>query len=110
MIGLRNLLAPLPDARDGEIFETLLARPGVRVERIVSHGQATPEDSPYCQKHDEWVLLLSGEARLWIEGQEEIRLVPGDQQLIPAHAVHRVIATAPDRPTVWLALHFGEQD
>jgi len=104
-----NLLDPLPDARGGEIFETLLARPGVRVERIVSHGQATLEEAPYCQPHDEWVLLLAGEARLWIEGQEEIRLLPGDQRLIPALAVHRVVATAPDRPTIWLALHFGEE-
>lgn len=55
------------------------------------------------------MLLLAGEARLWIDGEEEIRLLPGDQQLVPAHAVHRVTWTAPDRQTVWLALHFGEQ-
>lgn len=104
-----NLLHPLPDARGGECFETLLRRPGVRVERIVSHGQATPRDAPYCQPHDEWVLLLAGQARLWIAGAGEIMLSPGDQRLIPAHAVHRVIWTAPDEATVWLALHFGEE-
>ena len=109
MSAARNLLDPLPDARAGELFETLLVRPGVRVERIVSHGQVTPEHAPSCQPHDEWVLLLAGEARLWIDGEEEIRLLPGDRKLVPAHAVHRVTWTAPDRPTVWLALHFGEQ-
>ena len=109
MSAARNLLDQLPDARAGELFETLLVRPGVRVERIVSHGQVTPEHAPYCQPHDEWVLLLAGEARLWIDGEEEIRLLPGDRKLVPAHAVHRVTWTAPDRPTVWLALHFGEQ-
>jgi len=105
-----NLLHPLPDARGGEVFETLLARPGVRVERIVSHGQATPEEAPYCQPHDEWVLLLAGQARLWIEGEGEIALAPGDRRLIPARAAHRVTWTAPDEPTVWLALHFGEEE
>ncbi|MGE4431024.1 MAG: cupin domain-containing protein [Sphingobium sp.] len=104
-----NLLHPLPDARGGERFETLLTRPGVRVERIVSHGQATPQDAPYCQPHDEWVLLLAGRARLWIAGAGETMLRPGDQRLIPAHAAHRVTWTAPDEATVWLALHFGEE-
>lgn len=104
-----NLLHPLPDARQEERFETLLTRPGVRVERIVSHGQATPEDAPYRQSHDEWVLLLAGQAWLWIDGVGEVMLLPGDQRLIPAHAEHRVTWTPPDEATVWLALHFGEE-
>lgn len=105
---MANLLSPLPDARAVEMFETLLSRPGVRIERIVSHGQATPMDAPYDQSHDEWVLLLAGRARLWIAGEGEVELVPGDTRLIHAGVVHRVTWTTPDEPTVWLAVHLGE--
>lgn len=104
-----SLFHPLPDARKAEIFETLLSRPGVRVERIISYGQVTPEDQPYAQPYDEWVALVAGGARLWVEGQEEICLCPGDHCLIPAYAPHRVTWTAPDEPTIWLALHFDGQ-
>jgi cupin 2 domain-containing protein len=88
----------------------LLSRPGVRIERIVSAGQATPVDAPYDQDHDEWVLLLAGAAGLWIDGDGdgdgERALQPGDAVLIPAHCRHRVTWTAVDPPTVWLAVHF----
>lgn len=104
-----NLLKPLPDASAGEIAETLLSRPGARIERIVSLGQTTPADAPYDQAHDEWVLLLTGRARLWIAGEGEEELAPGDCRLIPAHAAHLVTWTAPDEPTVWLAIHMGEE-
>ncbi|HWJ71335.1 MAG TPA: cupin domain-containing protein [Sphingobium sp.] len=100
-----NLLAPLPDARGAEVFTALLARPGVRIERIVSQGQVTPPDAPYDQPHDEWVLLLAGAARLWMDGTGEHDLAPGDALLIPAHVRHAVTWTQADPPTVWLAVH-----
>jgi cupin 2 domain-containing protein len=102
-----NLLDDLPDATAAEVFTTLLARPGIRVERIVSHGQATPVDAPYDQPHDEWLLLLRGAAGLWLEGEAERTLRSGDTLLIPAHCRHRVTWTAPNEPTVWLAIHLG---
>jgi cupin 2 domain-containing protein len=43
---------------------------------------------------------------LWIEGQEEQDLRPGDHLLIPAHEVHRVTWTATGETTIWLAIHF----
>ena len=64
-----NILTPLPDASGGEVFTALLTRPGIRIERIVSQGQQTPIDAPYMQSHDEWVLLLAGATRLWLEGK-----------------------------------------
>jgi cupin 2 domain-containing protein len=103
-----NLLADLPPAQAGEVFTDLLARPGARIERIVSHGQATPADRPYVQAHEEWVLLLAGRAELWLEGSGTVSLGVGDHLLIPANVPHRVTFTAPDDPTVWLAIHFGE--
>lgn len=101
-----NLLGPLPDGGGQEVFTELLRRPGVRLERIVSTGQVTPSDQPYDQPHDEWVLLLAGVARLWIEGEGDRELVAGDCLLIPAHMRHRVTWTLEDVATVWLALHF----
>ncbi|MDG2535020.1 cupin domain-containing protein [Sphingomonas sp. HITSZ_GF] len=104
---IANLLAELPDARAGEVFTALLARAGVRIERIVSHGQATPADAPMVQGWDEWVLLLKGAARLRIEDGAEIALAPGDHLLIAAGQRHWVTWTPDDRETVWLAVHLG---
>jgi cupin 2 domain-containing protein len=101
-----NLLDDLPVRADAEIFTEVLSRKGVQIERIVSTGQSTPADKPYCQEHDEWVLLLAGSAGLWIEGEGERDLRPGDHVLIAAHRRHRVTWTAKAEPTVWLAIHF----
>jgi cupin 2 domain-containing protein len=102
-----NLFDDLPRHADTELFTELLSREGVRIERIVSTGQSTPADQPYHQEHDEWVLLVIGSAGLWIEGEGERDLGPGDHVLIPAGRPHRVTWTAQGGPTVWLAVHFA---
>jgi cupin 2 domain-containing protein len=79
-----NLFDHLPRQSDQEVLTELHWRKGVRTERIVSTGQCTPVDKPYHQEHDEWVLLLSGSAGLWIEGEPERELKPGDYVLIPS--------------------------
>lgn len=104
---IANLFAPLPSAAAGEVFTDLLARPGVRIERIVSGGQVTPADAPHRQDQDEWVVLLAGSAAIRCEGGEEAVLVPGDHLLIPAGTQHWVTRTDADVPTVWLAVHLG---
>lgn len=107
-----NLLATTHAGSDGgEIFETLLAAPGCRIERIVSTGQASPPGFWYDQPGGEWVMLVAGAARLRIEGETAARtLAPGDWLDLPAHCRHRVEWTAPDRQTVWLAVHYGTSD
>ena len=101
----RNLLADLPTALEEEEITDLLRAPGVRLERIVSTGQASPSGYWYDQDEVEWVMVLKGAARLEIEGEAEDRaLGPGDHLTLPAHCRHRVTWTDPDRPTVWLAL------
>lgn len=103
-----NLLADLPAYSDQEAFSEILARPGVRVERIVSFGHASPEGFWYDEPQGEWVLLLTGAARLRFEDESTTRtLVPGDHVDIPPHCRHRVEWTDPARPTVWLAVHYG---
>lgn len=104
---IANLFAPLPSAAAGEVFTELLARPGVRIERIVSAGQATPEDAPFVQDADEWVVVLAGSAAIRLEGQAEAALEPGDHLLIPGGTRHWVTRTDGAVPTVWLAVHLG---
>jgi cupin 2 domain-containing protein len=106
-VPVSNLLTDAAGDGPDELFATLLERPGIRIERIVSRGHFTPADAPYDQPWGEWVLLVEGAARLWIEGQEEVALGPGDHLLIPAHRRHRVTWTRPDAATIWLAVHFG---
>jgi cupin 2 domain-containing protein len=103
-----NLLRDLPDARAGEVTDALLAAPGVRIERIVSLGQASPPGFWYDQPQAEWVLLLAGAARLRFADEPHDRVLgPGDWLHIPAHRRHRVEWTDPAQPTVWLAMFFG---
>ena len=105
-----NLFETVPDTLDEEQFEILLETESMRIERIVSTGQASPPGDWFDQAWDEWVLLLKGAARLVFEGEDTPRpLSPGDYLLIPAHVRHRVDWTDPDRATVWLAVHFKPQ-
>ncbi len=110
LVGLSdgNLLSGLPSQPVvDEMVETLLERPGVRIERIVSTGQATPAGEWLDQASDEWVMVVAGRARLSIESEARDReLGPGDFVFLPAHCRHRVAWTDAEKPTVWLAIHF----
>ena len=107
-----QLLHPLADAAAGEQTTPLLdlatPRSWLRIERIVSAGQASPEGFWYDQDHGEFVLLLAGSAALRIERERRAReLVPGDYVFLPPHCRHRVERSSADPPAVWLALHLA---
>jgi cupin 2 domain-containing protein len=104
----KNIFLHLPTAnRQEEFFEQLAGSGDVRIERIASLGHTSPEDFWYDQEHDEWVLVLQGQARLLFEeGHEIVDLAPGDWLNIPAHARHRVAWTDPGERTIWLAVHY----
>lgn len=104
-----NLFSDLGERLPDEVCETLLDAPDVRVERIVSHGHASPDGFWYDQPQHEWVVLLKGAARLRCE-EESIELRPGDFVNISAHQRHRVEWTSSNEPTVWLAVHYGGQE
>jgi cupin 2 domain-containing protein len=105
---IRNILSDLPSALNGEVFDTIINSTSVRIERIVSNGQATPEGHWYDQTHDEWVLVLTGGAELLLDdGQAAHRLTAGDHILIPAGCRHRVVWTDTAEKTVWLAIHIS---
>jgi cupin 2 domain-containing protein len=107
-----NLFDGLPPApQPEELFETLCARPGVRIERIVSTGQCSPPGFWYDQPGDEWVALLSGSATLRFEDEVVGReLRPGDCVFIAARRRHRVDHTDAATQSVWLAVHLDPPD
>ncbi|MBY6108552.1 cupin domain-containing protein [Ferrimonas balearica] len=103
-----NLKAGLPGLgqSDPEWFDGLVQTPNARIERILSHGQVTPQGQWYDQAEDEFVVLIEGAAQLQIEGESQPRqLAAGDWLLLPAHCRHRVVWTDPNQPSLWLALH-----
>jgi cupin 2 domain-containing protein len=102
-----NVLTDLPAMLNEEEVQELLSARNVRIERIVSTGQASPSGYWYDQDWAEWVVVLTGAARLLFEGEAEPRSMrPGDCVNIPAHVRHRVEWTDPSVPTVWLAVHY----
>jgi len=104
MIEQGNVFEGIPAELAVEQFTPLLSAPGVRIERIVSHGRASPPDFWYDQSDTEWVILLQGAAGVLFEGEAAPRaLKRGDHLHIPAHARHRVAWTEP--MTIWLAVH-----
>ena len=104
----QNIFAGISDQLNDERIDAIISADGVRIERIVSTGQASPPGFWYDQDGTEWVIVLSGSAGLLFEGEAEPRaLGPGDFVNIPAHARHRVEWTDPTHPTVWLAVHYG---
>ena len=102
---IANLFHPLYAPTSGEVFEDLLRLGPVRIERIAS--SSIPEPVLYDQSQDEWVLLLQGKARLWLNG-DEIDLGAGDHVLIPAHTPHRVLETSAEPCCLWLAVHIDK--
>ena len=101
-----NLFDDLPRNLPEELLTTLLDAADVRIERIVSHGHASPEGLWYDQDRPEWVVVLKGAARLRVE-DGTVEMVPGDFVDIPAHKRHRVEWATPDEPTIWLAVFYG---
>ena len=84
----------------GEIFEPLFESEHVTIERIVSSGNQPP--AKYVQDHDEWVLLVRGEAEMTVDG-ERLSLKAGDTLLLPARMPHEVLSTSSN--ALWLTVH-----
>jgi glyoxylase I family protein len=104
----RSLTDSIPPRMPDEIVEVLANNASARVERIVSHGHASPADFWYDQDEHEFVLVVDGAARLDIEGQPPLDLGPMDWVFLEAHVRHRVAWTDPDRDTIWLAVFFRD--
>ncbi|MBN2809372.1 MAG: cupin domain-containing protein [Deltaproteobacteria bacterium] len=99
----KNIPAPMAK----EFFETICRHEHVRIERIVSWGQASPEGFWFDQADNEFVLLIEGRAALKFENEAEtVVLEAGDYLDIKAHVRHRVEWTAAEGATIWLAVFY----
>jgi len=102
-----NLFASLPRGLADEQTIELVAGENLRIERIVSTGQASPPGFWYDQDWAEWVLVVAGSAGVLFEGEAEPRVLrAGDFFHIAAHRRHHIAWTDREQPTVWLAVHY----
>ena len=65
----QNLFSGIPSKLRNERVDDLVASAGLRIERIISTGHASPPGFWYDQPWSEWVVVLSGSAGLLIEGE-----------------------------------------
>ncbi len=101
-----NIYSKIPNSKRKEIFQALSQNKSVKIERIISCGQATKKDKWLKTRHAEWVILLKGAARLRFRKNNRLfNLKPGDYILISANSPHRVEWTHPRVKTIWLAVH-----
>lgn len=104
---MNNLFNNLPSLPE-ELVTVLAENQHVRIERIVSTGHSSPEGFWYDQDDHEWVVVLSGEAKMLFQNGDTLPMKPGDHLLIPAHKKHRVDWTSSEEPTVWLAVFYRD--
>jgi cupin 2 domain-containing protein len=103
---ISNIYSNIPKENNEEIFEVINSIGKVKIERIVSRGQRSPDGFWYDQTQDEWVMMLTGSAGIrFFDNEEIVELKPGDYLLIPAHTKHRVEYTSSQTHTIWLAVH-----
>lgn len=101
-----NIFESIPDDLDQEVFEQLIQGENVKIERIISKGQTSPESGWYDQEFNEWIIVLKGAAAIVFDDGEEVSLKKGSYLNIPTHQKHKVSWTDPDTETVWLAVHY----
>ena len=88
-----------------EFFFEIFKNETIKIEKIVSNGQTSPENFWYEQEKSEFILLLEGFAILEFENRE-VELKKGDCLNIEAMEKHRVKYTSLDEPTIWFAVFY----
>ncbi len=101
-----NFLEFIPEKVKEEIFEDIVLAENIKIERIISCGQSSPEFGWYDQKKSEWVMVLEGKAILEFEGGKEVVLGKNDFITILPHQKHKVKWTDLEQKTIWLAVHY----
>ena len=101
-----NIFESIPSDMGDEIFDVLVEKDALRIERIISKGHQSPSVGWYNQEQDEWVIVLQGAAIITFEDGCDSKLGRGDYLHIPAHTKHKVSWTNPEIETIWLAVHF----
>ena len=101
-----NIFDKLPDfPQREEIFELICKNDIVKIERIISSGQNSPDDFWYEQEWNEFVIIIQGSAEI-VFSNKRVKLKAGDYLNIPAMEKHRVESTDKECFTIWLAVHY----
>ena len=103
---ISNIFNNIPKNINKELFEDIISKDGIKIQRIVSQGHITTDNEWYDQENDEWVIVLQGGATISFEGQDDVHLNVGDYINIPAHKKHRVSWTSENEKTIWIAVHY----
>ncbi|RLA76274.1 MAG: cupin [Epsilonproteobacteria bacterium] len=101
-----NIFENIPTKLKEEIFEDIISKKEIKIQRIISKGHTTQKGEWYDQDRDEWVILLKGEAILEFEGSNDVKLQEGDYINIQANIRHRVSWTKLHVETIWLAIYY----
>lgn len=91
---------------NGEEIFALFEDSFIRTEKILSHGNASPENFWYCQNEGEWVSLIEGKAELEFSEGKKI-LCKGENMYIPPYLKHRVSWVSDD--AVWYCVFIKKQ-
>ena len=104
-MGKYNIFEQIIVDKNEERFFEIFKNETIKIEKIVSNGQKSPENFWYEQEKSEFVLLLEGFAILEFENRE-VELKKGDCINIKAKQKHRVKFTSLDEPTIWFAVFY----
>lgn len=100
-----NIFDEIPVDKSEEKFFEIFKDEKIKIEKIVSNGQKSPQDFWYEQEKSEFVLILEGFAIVEFE-DFEVELKKGDCLNIKAYQKHRVKFTTLDETTIWFAVFY----
>ncbi|WP_343290868.1 cupin domain-containing protein [Vibrio harveyi] len=104
---MSSIFSDIPNSISEEIFEDIVSTENIRIERILSHGHSSPDVGWHDQSENEWVIVLKGQGVIEFESGEICALSEGDYLNIKAGVKHKVLSTAADEVTVWLAIFYS---
>jgi len=102
-----NLYEKIPKNLSKELFDKIISKNNIKIERIVSKKHATPKGKWYDQSKNEFVLLIKGKAELkFIENKKikKLKMSKGNYINIPSRLKHRVEKTS--KETIWLTVSY----
>lgn len=100
-----NIFDEIPVDKSEERFFEIFKNETIKIEKIVSNGQKSPQNFWYEQEKNEFVLVLEGFAIVEFE-DFEVELKKGDCLNIKAYQKHRVKFTSQTEPTIWFAVFY----
>jgi len=104
---IKNIFNGIPSTLPEEIIQEIISSGNIRIERIISKGQSSPDNFWYDQEENEWVMLIQGRAGLkFFDDEDLVELNEGDYLNIPPHKKHRIEWTDSETETIWLVVFY----